>query len=64
MQIIVVVSGGCVTDVYCEEEADVTLLDFDEAREADGHLPPGEGTAVVEMDHEVDLAEYTMHEVF
>jgi hypothetical protein len=65
MRIVVVVEGGCLRSVFCDDpEVQVELLDFDNAEESDGHEPPGEGQSVVEMDAALDLAESTMSEVF
>jgi hypothetical protein len=64
MKIVVVVDSGCIRSVYCDEEAEVEILDYDNAEEEDGHLPPGEGKAVAAMDRDREIAEQTMHEVF
>jgi hypothetical protein len=64
MKIVIVVQGGCVQSVFCDVwDAEVQLLDFDNTEEEDGHLPPGEGTATKEIDHELGIAEQTMHEI-
>ncbi len=55
-KIVVVVLGGVVTDVFCDTDADVELIDFDNLRECD----PAEADAA---DKRVAECRETMKEV-
>jgi hypothetical protein len=56
MKIVVVVEGGCVRTVYCDETADVELIDLD----VEAGLPAGLAAAEAKL----DLLDNEMVEVF
>jgi hypothetical protein len=62
MKIVIIADHGCIRSVYCDEEAEVVILDYDEVEAQD---TKEENNALkADYDHEAEIAEQTMHEVF
>lgn len=49
MRIIVVIEGGCLRDVLCDQDADVELIDMDNERDAEDSDGVAAAEARIEM---------------
>jgi hypothetical protein len=64
-KIVIVIRGGCLASVFCDNpEAEVQLLDFDNAEEVDPKDKDRDEMTAPEIDREVEIAESTLAEVF
>jgi hypothetical protein len=66
-KIVIVIEGGCLQHVLCDDPlAEVTLLDFDNAK-GENEIQEddsSEGTAVKDMEHELEIAQANLTEVY